>query len=51
MAKIANEMMNIPQSQKSWDLVQKREDKLPYRQDSYCQSHQYDANATQKMSG
>lgn len=39
MTKIANEIVNIPPSQRSWDLVQKRNDKLPYRQDSYCQAN------------
>lgn len=51
MAKIANEIVNIPPSQRSWDLVQKRNDKLPYRQDSNSQASQYEANATEKMSG
>lgn len=51
MKEITNEMVNIPPSQRSWDLVQKRKDKLPYRQNSYCQASQYEANATQKMSG
>lgn len=49
--KNVNEMVNIPPSLRSWDLVQKRNDKLPYGQDSYCQASQCEANATQKMSG
>lgn len=53
MTNVANDTVNIPPNERSWDLVQKRNvnDKLPSRQDSYCQASQYEANATQEMSG